>query len=128
MTTRKIKSKKNTQVHVLGDVHVKASFNNTIVTITTKKGDTLCWQSTGVQGFKGSRKSTPYAGQMVAEAAAKIAAEKFGMKKCVVYLKGPGPARESATRAVNKYIAVSKIVDKTEIPHGGCRQPKARRV
>ncbi len=128
MTTKKLKSKKNTQTHVLGDVHIQSTFNNTIITVTTKKGDTLCWDSTGKQGFKGSRKSTPFAAQMVGESVARQAAEKFGMKKCVVYLKGPGAGRESGTRAVNQFITVTKIVDLTEIPHGGCRQPKTRRV
>jgi len=108
--------------------HVKATFNNTTVTITDAKGDTLCWASAGTSGFKGSRKSTPYAGQLAAQQAAEKAA-KFGVKEIEVRVKGPGSGRESAITALQAAgITVKLIEDITPIPHNGCRPRKRRRV
>ena len=108
--------------------HVKATFNNTTVTITDTKGDTLCWASEGTSGFKGSRKSTPYAGQLAAQQAAEKAA-KFGVKEIEVWVKGPGSGRESAITALQAAgITVKLIEDITPIPHNGCRPRKRRRV
>lgn len=108
--------------------HVKATFNNTTVTITDTKGDTLCWASAGTSGFKGSRKSTPYAGQLAAQQAAEKAA-KFGVKEIEVWVKGPGSGRESAITALQAAgITVKLIEDITPIPHNGCRPRKRRRV
>ena len=111
-----------------GVVHVLASFNNTIVTITDKQGNTISWASAGGNGFKGSRKSTPYAAQITAEAAGRKAME-HGMKTVEVEVKGPGSGRESALRAVQAIgMTVTSIRDVTPIPHNGCRPPKRRRV
>ena len=108
--------------------HVKATFNNTTVTITDLKGDTLCWASAGTTGFKGSRKSTPFAGQLAAQQAAEKAA-KFGVKEIEVRVKGPGSGRESAITALQAAgITVKLIEDITPIPHNGCRPRKRRRV
>jgi len=108
--------------------HVKATFNNTTVTITDMKGDTLCWASAGTTGFKGSRKSTPFAGQLAAQQAAEKAA-KFGVKEIEVRVKGPGSGRESAITALQAAgITVKLIEDITPIPHNGCRPRKRRRV
>ena len=108
--------------------HVKATFNNTTVTITDMKGDTLCWASAGTSGFKGSRKSTPFAGQLAAQQAAEKAA-KFGVKEIEVRVKGPGSGRESAITALQAAgITVKLIEDITPIPHNGCRPRKRRRV
>ena len=123
--TKKKKVRRNVTV---GVAHVKATFNNTIVTITDTKGDTLCWASAGTSGFKGSRKSTPFAGQCAAQQAAEKAT-KFGMRDVEVRVKGPGSGRESAVRAVQAIgIDISVIKDVTPVPHNGCRPPKARRV
>ena len=109
-------------------VHIKASFNNTAVTITDTRGDTLCWASAGTCGFKGSRKSTPFAGQCASQQAAEKAA-KFGVKEVEVRVKGPGAGRESAITALQSAgITVKTIEDVTPIPHNGCRPPKKRRV
>ena len=109
-------------------VHIKASFNNTSVTITDTRGDTLCWASAGTCGFKGSRKSTPFAGQCASQQAAEKAA-KFGVKEVEVRVKGPGAGRESAITALQAAgITVKTIEDVTPIPHNGCRPPKKRRV
>ena len=111
-----------------GAVHIQASFNNTIVTITDTLGNTVSWASAGELNFKGSRKSTPYAAQMASEAAGKLAVEN-GMKTVEVYVKGPGSGRESAIRALeNVGLQVVMIKDVTPIPHNGCRPPKRRRV
>ena len=111
-----------------GAVHIQASFNNTIVTITDTLGNTVSWASAGELNFKGSRKSTPYAAQMASEAAGKLAVEN-GMKTVEVYVKGPGSGRESAIRALeNVGLQVVMIKDGTPIPHNGCRPPKRRRV
>lgn len=112
-----------------GVAHIKASFNNTIVTITTKSGDMLCSVSAGKCGFKGSRKSTPFAAQMAAEKAGKFAQENFDMKRLVVYVQGPGAGRDSAMRTLSTIgFEVKRLVDKTPIAHNGCRPCKRRRV
>jgi len=108
--------------------HVHASFNNTIVTITDRQGNALSWATAGGAGFKGSRKSTPFAAQVAAEAAGKAALE-CGVKNIEVQIKGPGPGRESAVRALNALgIKVTSIADVTPVPHNGCRPPKRRRI
>jgi len=122
--TRK-KVKKNV---VDGVAHIHASFNNTIITITDRQGNALCWATSGGSGFRGSRKSTPFAAQVAAERAGTVAQE-FGMKNMEVCVKGPGPGRESAVRALNNLgFKIVNITDVTPIPHNGCRPPKKRRV
>ncbi|MCG6887365.1 MAG: 30S ribosomal protein S11 [Proteobacteria bacterium] len=111
-----------------GIAHIHASFNNTIVTITDRQGNALCWATAGGSGFRGSRKSTPFAAQVAAERVGTMAQE-FGMKNLEVCVKGPGPGRESAVRALNaKGFKITNISDVTPIPHNGCRPPKKRRV
>ena len=111
-----------------GAAHIRSTYNNTIVTITDTNGNAVSWASAGELGFKGSRKSTPYAAQMAAETAAKVAVE-HGMKSLEVYVKGPGSGRESAIRALaSAGLTVTMIRDVTPIPHNGCRPPKRRRV
>ena len=111
-----------------GIAHVHASFNNTIITITDRQGNALSWGTSGGQGFKGSRKSTPFAAQVAAEAAGRLALE-YGLKAVEVRIKGPGPGRESSVRALNALgIRVTSIQDITPVPHNGCRPPKRRRV
>ncbi|MHB1668298.1 MAG: 30S ribosomal protein S11 [Thiomonas sp.] len=111
-----------------GIAHVHASFNNTIITITDRQGNALSWASSGGQGFKGSRKSTPFAAQVAAENAGRQAIE-CGIKQLEVRIKGPGPGRESAVRALNGLgIKVIQIADVTPVPHNGCRPPKRRRI
>lgn len=111
-----------------GVAHIHASFNNTIVTITDRQGNTLSWATAGGAGFRGSRKSTPFAAQVAAEKAGSVVKE-FGMKNMDVLVKGPGPGRESAVRALNALgFKISSITDVTPIPHNGCRPPKKRRV
>ncbi len=111
-----------------GVAHVHASFNNTIVTITDRQGNTLSWATSGNAGFKGSRKSTPFAAQMASERAGR-AAQEFGVKNVEVRIKGPGPGRESAVRALNAIgLKIISIADVTPVPHNGCRAPKRRRV
>ena len=123
--TKKRKPRRNVTVAI---AHVKATFNNTTVTITDTKGDTLCWASAGTSGFKGSRKSTPFAGQCAAQQAAEKAL-KFGVKEVDVRVKGPGSGRESAITALQQAgLNVTTIEDRTPIPHNGCRPPKKRRV
>jgi small subunit ribosomal protein S11 len=126
---KKIRSKKKVKKNIgNGVVHIQSTFNNTIVTITDGGGNVVSWSSAGVQGFKGSRKSTPFAAQLAAEDAAKKAME-HGMKTVEVYVKGPGPGRESALRALQAAgFNVTMIKDVTPIPHNGCRPPKRRRV
>jgi small subunit ribosomal protein S11 len=122
---KKKRTKKNVPI---GIVHIHASFNNTIITITDPTGNVIAWSSAGVRGFKGSRKSTPFAAQMAAEDAARKAADQ-GMRTVTVYVKGPGAGRESALRALSSAgIRVTVIKDVTPIPHNGCRPPKRRRV
>ncbi len=111
-----------------GIAHVHASFNNTIVTITDRQGNALAWSTSGGNGFKGSRKSTPFAAQVAAEAAGK-AAQEYGVKNLEVRIKGPGPGRESAVRALNAVgFKITSISDITPVPHNGCRPPKKRRI
>ena len=123
--TRKRREKKNIE---RGTVHIQSTFNNTIVTITDVQGNAVSWASSGELGFRGSRKSTPFAAQTAAETAAKTAME-HGMKTVEVYVKGPGSGRESAIRALETVgLQVTLIKDVTPIPHNGCRPPKRRRV
>lgn len=111
-----------------GVVHVHASFNNTIITITDRQGNALAWATSGGQGFKGSRKSTPFAAQVAAESAGRVAME-YGVKNLEVRIKGPGLGRESAVRALHGLgIKITAISDVTPIPHNGCRPPKRRRI
>ncbi|SRR5258706_1701942 len=111
-----------------GVAHVHASFNNTIITITDRQGNALSWATSGSQGFKGSRKSTPFAAQVAAEQAGK-AAQECGIRSLDVRIKGPGPGRESAVRALNAIgIKITSIADVTPVPHNGCRPPKRRRI
>ena len=125
VATRKRKERKNVEK---GQAHIHSSFNNTIVTITDVQGNTLSWASSGGLGFKGSRKSTPFASQMAAETAAKAAME-HGLKSVEVFVKGPGAGREAAIRALQTAgLEISMIKDVTPIPHNGCRPPKRRRV
>ena len=125
MATVKRKEKKHVET---GAAHIRSTFNNTIVTITDSNGNTISWASAGGLGFKGSRKSTPFAAQMAAEQAAKVAIE-HGMRSADVFVKGPGAGREAAIRALQSAgIEVSSIKDVTPIPHNGCRPPKRRRV
>ena len=124
----KTKRRKVRRNVTLGVAHIKATFNNTTVTITDTKGDTLCWSSAGTCGFKGSRKSTPFAGQCAAQQAAEKAT-KFGVKEVDVRVKGPGSGRESAITALQSAgITVKSIEDVTPLPHNGCRPPRKRRV
>lgn len=126
---KKVRTKKKVKKNVAnGVVHIQSTFNNTIVTITDTVGNVVSWSSAGVQGFKGSRKSTPFAAQLAAQDAARKAMEN-GMKSVEVYVKGPGPGRESALRALQATgFSVVMIKDVTPIPHNGCRPPKRRRV
>ena len=129
MATVNSKSKRKEKKHVeSGAAHFRSTFNNTIVTITDSNGNTIAWASAGGLGFKGSRKSTPFAAQMAAEQAAKAAIDQ-GMRSADVFVKGPGAGREAAIRALQAAgIEVSSIKDVTPIPHNGCRPPKRRRV
>jgi small subunit ribosomal protein S11 len=126
---KKTRTKKKEKKHVSsGVVHIQSTFNNTIVTVTDATGNTVSWSSAGVQGFKGSRKSTPFAAQLAAEDAAKKAME-HGLRNVEVYVKGPGPGRESALRSIQAAgLNITMIKDVTPIPHNGCRPPKRRRV
>lgn len=111
-----------------GIVHISASFNNTIITITDRKGNALAWATAGASGFRGSRKSTPFAAQVAAEKVGGVVKE-YGVKNLDVRIKGPGPGRESAVRSLNNMgFKIVNIVDDTPIPHNGCRPPKRRRV
>ena len=125
-TTRK--KKKNVKVDPIGQAHIQATFNNIIITLTNATGQTISWSSAGKQGFRGSKKNTPYAAQTAAEDCAREAYES-GLRKVKVYVKGPGSGRESAIRTLhNNGIEVMEIVDVTPLPHNGCRPPKRRRV
>lgn len=111
-----------------GIAHVHASFNNTIITITDRQGNTLSWATSGGAGFRGSRKSTPFAAQVAADAAGRVAIE-YGIKNLDVRIKGPGPGRDSSVRALNALgIKILSISDVTPVPHNGCRPPKKRRI
>ena len=129
MQKKKIKTRKKVTKNIpKGIAHVLATFNNTIITITDTKGDTICWSSTGTVGFKGSKKSTPFAAGIAAESAAKKAKE-CGVKELEVFVKGPGSGRESAIRSLQQAgLSIRAIKDVTPIPHNGCRPPKRRRV
>jgi small subunit ribosomal protein S11 len=125
---RKKGGKKEKKVIHSGDAYIQATFNNTIITIADKNGNVLTWSSSGAQGFKGSRKGTPYAAQIAADAAAKKAMN-FGMRQIDVYVKGPGAGRESAIRALQASgMEINLIKDVTPVPHNGCKPPKRRRV
>ena len=126
--TKKVTKKRVKKNVERGQAHIQSSFNNTIVTLTDAQGNALSWASAGGLGFRGSRKSTPYAAQMAAEKAAKAAME-HGLRTVEVYVKGPGSGRESAIRALQTAgLEVNMIKDVTPIPHNGCRPPKRRRV
>lgn len=129
MAKRVVRTKRKERKHVdKGVAHIRSSFNNTIVTITDTNGNALSWATSGGMGFKGSRKSTPFASQMAAEAAAKAAME-HGLREVEVYVKGPGSGREAAIRQLQAAgLEVTTIKDVTPIPHNGCRPPKRRRV
>ncbi|MDU5301296.1 MAG: 30S ribosomal protein S11 [Dialister micraerophilus] len=124
-----VKSKRRERKHVeTGAAHIRSTFNNTIVTITDSNGNTISWASAGELGFRGSRKSTPFAAQMAAEKAAKVAID-HGMRSADVFVKGPGAGREAAIRALQAAgIEIRSIKDVTPIPHNGCRPPKRRRI
>ncbi|TDJ45735.1 MAG: 30S ribosomal protein S11 [Gammaproteobacteria bacterium] len=123
------KTRKKVKKHVVdGIAHIHASFNNTIITITDRQGNTIAWATAGGCGFRGSRKSTPFAAQVAAERAGK-AAQEVGMQTLEVWVRGPGPGRESAVRSLNSTgFKITNIEDVTPIPHNGCRPPKKRRV
>ncbi|HAT28896.1 MAG TPA: 30S ribosomal protein S11 [Gammaproteobacteria bacterium] len=123
-------TKKKSRTAVIdGIAHIHASFNNTIITITDRQGNALSWATAGGSGFRGSRKSTPFAAQVAAEKAGKAAIESYGLKNLDVKVHGPGPGRESAVRALNTCgLRIGNITDVTPIPHNGCRPPKKRRV
>ncbi|HPD34192.1 MAG TPA: 30S ribosomal protein S11 [Bacteroidota bacterium] len=126
MAKKKIKKKTVSEIH--GKAFIKATFNNIIVTITDLYGNTICWSSAGKNNFKGSKKNTPYASQVSAEKAAKEAFD-LGLRKVDVFVKGPGAGREAAIRALSQAgLEIHSIVDRTPIPHNGCRPPKRRRV
>ncbi len=126
--TKAAARKRLVKVEASGDVHITASFNNIIVSITNKQGQVISWSTAGKMGFRGSKKNTPYAAQTAAQDAARVAVDA-GMKRADVYVKGPGSGRESAIRAIaNSGIEVNMIKDVTPLPHNGCRPPKRRRV
>ena len=129
MAKPNIRIKKKIKKNVAeGIAHVHASFNNTIITITDRQGNALSWATSGGAGFKGSRKSTPFAAQVAAETAGK-AAQEYGVKNIEVRIKGPGPGRESSVRALNSIgLKITAIKDVTPVPHNGCRPPKKRRI
>lgn len=129
MAKTPVKSRKRVKKTVVdGIAHIHASFNNTIITITDRQGNTLSWATSGGSGFRGSRKSTPFAAQIASQKAGETAKE-FGMQNLEVFIKGPGPGRESAVRALNSIgLKITNITDVTPIPHNGCRPPKKRRV
>jgi small subunit ribosomal protein S11 len=129
MANKPIRVRKRVKKHVVdGMAHIHASFNNTIVTITDRQGNALAWATAGGSGFRGSRKSTPFAAQVAADRAA-TAVKEMGMQNMEVFVKGPGPGRESAVRALNAAgFKITNITDVTPIPHNGCRPPKKRRV
>ncbi len=128
MAKTKTKKKRNIKVDAVGEAHIQASFNNIIISLTNADGQVISWSSAGKQGFRGSKKNTPYAAQVAAEECANVAREA-GLRKVKVYVKGPGSGRESAIRSIhNAGIEVMEIVDVTPMPHNGCRPPKRRRV
>jgi len=120
--------KRKVVIDAFGEAHIFASFNNIIVSLTNNNGEVISWSSAGKMGFRGSKKNTPYAAQLAAEDASKVAHEA-GLRKVKVYVKGPGNGRESAIRALhNSGVEVTEIIDVTPVPHNGCRPPKRRRV
>ena len=120
--------KRKVVIESFGEAHIKASFNNIIVSLTNTRGEVISWSSAGKMGFRGSKKNTPYAAQLAAEDAGKVALEA-GLRKVKVFVKGPGNGRESAIRTIhNLGIEVTEIIDVTPLPHNGCRPPKRRRV
>ena len=124
----KTNNKRKVKVDSVGQAHISSTFNNIIISMTNASGQVISWSSAGKQGFRGSKKNTPYAGQVAAEDCAKQAQE-LGLRKVKVYVKGPGNGRESAIRTLhNNGIEVTEIVDVTPLPHNGCRPPKRRRV
>lgn len=128
MVTATTRSRKKKRIVTDGIAHINASFNNTIVSITDKQGNVLAWATSGGSGFRGSRKSTPFAAQIAAERVGNMVKD-FGMKNMEVWVKGPGPGRESAVRSLHSLgFSISSILDITPIPHNGCRPPKKRRV
>ncbi len=128
MAGKKSGKKRNVQVGTEGKAFIQASFNNIIITLTNMNGDVISWGSAGKAGFRGSKKNTPYAAQVAATSAAQVAYDA-GMRKCEVFVKGPGSGRESAIRTINNSgIEVTIINDVTPLPHNGCRPPKKRRV
>ena len=128
MAKRRTGVRKSKKVVTKGLVHIQSTFNNTIVTITDRQGNALSWATSGGSGFRGSRKSTPFAAQVAAERAGE-AAKDYGLKNLDVQVKGPGPGRESAVRALNNAgYKITNITDVTPVPHNGCRPPKKRRV
>ncbi len=127
-STKKVTKKRVVVVEPVGQVHISATFNNIIISMTNNAGQVISWGSAGKMGFKGSKKNTPYAAQMAASDAAKVAYD-LGMRKAEVFVKGPGSGRESAIRTIqNSGIEVTMIKDITPLPHNGCRPPKKRRV
>ena len=121
--------KKGRRVVIDGVAHIHASFNNTIITITDRQGNALCWATAGGSGYRGSRKSTAFAAQIASERAATNAIDQYGMKSVDVFVKGPGLGRESSVRAMNAAgLKINSISDVTPVPHNGCRPPKRRRV
>ena len=127
-SAKTVAKKRIVKIDTHGDVHVNASFNNIIISITNKAGQVISWSSAGKMGFRGSKKNTPYAAQVAAQDCAKVASDA-GMKRADVYVKGPGSGREGAIRALNNAgIEVTSIKDVTPLPHNGCRPPKKRRV
>jgi small subunit ribosomal protein S11 len=128
LAQRRKAAKRKEKVDAFGVAHIKATFNNTLVTLTDRKGNVISWASAGTIGYKGSRKSTPFAAQLAAEAAAKEAMD-LGLRKIEVWVKGPGSGREAAIRSLQAAgLEIDAIKDVTPIPHNGCRPPKRRRV
>ena len=127
MTKITAKKKQKVEIDSMGQAHISSSFNNTIITLTNNKGDTICSCSTGQMGFKGSKKNTPYATQRTAE---RVAEKGFnaGLRKVDVIINGCGIGRESAIRSLSKVISITNIIDRTPLPHNGCRPPKRRRA
>lgn len=126
--SKTVVKKRKVIVESIGEAHISSSFNNILVSLTNKKGEVIAWSSAGKMGFRGSKKNTPYAAQLAAEDATKVAHEA-GLRKVKVFVKGPGNGRESAIRSIhNAGIEVTEIVDVTPLPHNGCRPPKRRRV
>ena len=127
-SAKTVAKKRVVKIDTHGDVHVNATFNNIIISITNRAGQVISWSSAGKMGFRGSKKNTPYAAQTAAQDCAKVASDA-GMKRADVYVKGPGSGREGAMRALNNAgIEVTSIKDVTPLPHNGCRPPKKRRV